>query len=83
MSEKPLCPNSDADYGFWYWITCFMVLGGFIIKWLTFVAKIAQTEPGNERIIYTYGLSILSMSAMTTLLSLFWNWGGVCIDTLG
>jgi ABC-type Co2+ transport system permease subunit len=60
-----------------------MVLGGFIIKWCSFLAKISQTKLGDEQIIYTYGFNILSMSVIATILSLFWNWGGICIDVLG
>ena len=29
------------------------------------------------------GLSVIAMGTITSALSLFLNWGGVCIDTLG
>jgi len=83
LSSKPLCPHSDADYGLWYWITCYAVLGGFLFTWNSLFAKIITTPPGDERVPYLIALNIVSMGTLATLIALLFNWGGVCIDELG
>eukprot|EP01041_Mallomonas_annulata_P011020 gene11020-23024_t len=82
-SSHPLCPHSDADYGYWYWFTNVLVLGGFSFTWITLLLKIIQMAPGPVRVPYLTAFNIVSMGLVATLLAVVWNLGGVCIDVLG
>mmetsp|Transcript_19791 Transcript_19791/g.27208 ORF Transcript_19791/g.27208 Transcript_19791/m.27208 type:complete len:730 (-) Transcript_19791:249-2438(-) len=82
-SKNPLCPYSDFDYGNWYWYTCMCALGGFLTTWGVLLTKIVQSKPGNERVPYLTAFNIVSMGSLATILSLVFEWGGVCIDVLG
>ena len=82
-SKNPLCPHSDLKYGKWYWYTIVVVFGGFLTTWGELLTKIVQSNPGNERVPYLTAFNIVTMGTLATLLSLVFDWGGVCIDVLG
>lgn len=82
-SHQPLCPFSDHDYPTWYWYTSFGVLGAFVIIWLVSLSKISQIHDLEDKVPHMVAFHIVSMGTLATILSLFFNWGGLCIDILG
>jgi len=83
MNKNPLCTETDYDYPLWYWRICFTVLGGFILTWFSILMRIVYSKPGFECVPFYTTFNIVSMGTIATVLSLFLNWGGVCIDVLG
>eukprot|EP01041_Mallomonas_annulata_P002749 gene2749-5415_t len=83
LNPYPLCPHSDVDYGYWYWFTNHLVLGGFILTWIMLFTKIVQMKAGPLRVPYLTAFNIVSMGTLATTMAVVWNWGGVCIDVLG
>ena len=81
-SEYPICPlNNGYSNGYWY--MCFACLGGFVMSWFVLLFKLFQFKDKKSRIPQFIGLNILSIGALTTLLTVMFDWGGVCIDVLG
>ena len=82
-SKFPLCNLSDANYPRWYKSMYLIVLGGFMVTWTILFSRIANSKPGYECVPFYTAINIVSMGALATILSLFFNWGGICIDVLG
>ena len=83
ISENPLCPYSDKDYPLWYWYICYGVLGAFAIIWLAVLSKISQIQQLEDKVPHLIAFNIISMGTLATILALFLNWGGLCVDVLG
>ena len=60
-----------------------MTLGGFCMTWLILLAKIIQAPSRHENVPNFVAFHIVSMATLATTCTLFFNWGGVCIDALG
>ena len=82
-SENPLCPASDSDYPEWYWRTNFGCLGAFLFILCVLVTRLLQQKTGTKRIPLLVAFNIVTMATVATILSLCFEWGGVCIDVLG
>ena len=80
---QPLCPFTDLYYPRWYWYTSFGVLGAFVIVWLVVLSKISQIKELEDKIPHLVAFNIVSMGTLATVLAIFLNWGGLCIDMLG
>lgn len=50
---------------------------------LLLLSKLVQSTAAGEHVSYMIALSITSMATVSTFLTLFFSWGGVCVDTLG
>jgi len=83
INKNPLCKYNDYDYPLWYWRTCFGALGGFILTSFILLARIIYSKPGFECVPFYTAFNIAFMGTIATALSLYFNWGGVCIDVLG
>ena len=83
MNPNPLCPYSATSVELWYWYSYGAVLGGFLMVGSNLFVEILQLKIGNERIPYFTAFNIVSIGALATALSLFFDWGGICVDALG
>ena len=54
-----------------------------MVTWTILFSRIANSKPGYECVPFYTAINIVSMGALATILSLFFNWGGICIDVLG
>ncbi len=82
-NENALCPHSDANFANWYWYTMYSVLGGFALIWSALCMRLLSVTDSSKRVPYIVAFNIVTMGTIATVLALFWNWGGVCIDVLG
>lgn len=82
-SEHPLCPYSDHDFSFKYWAMCYASLGGFIICDLFLAFKIFQIEISWQRVPMWLAFHVVTIGITSTVLSVVFGWGGLCIDTIG
>mmetsp|Transcript_30216 Transcript_30216/g.41566 ORF Transcript_30216/g.41566 Transcript_30216/m.41566 type:complete len:767 (-) Transcript_30216:185-2485(-) len=82
-SKSPLCNTSDRYYPRWYQSIYLIVLGGFMVTWLILLSRIVNSKPGFECVPFYTAINIVSMGAVATILAIFFNWGGVCVDVLG
>ena len=60
-----------------------IVFGGYIQMLFTWIARVWRSRRDEEIAMHYIGLSVVAMGTITSALSLFLNWGGVCIDKLG
>ena len=83
-SAKPLCPYSEKEFDppAWYTATLYTCLGGFFMIWMALALKVYLTESSKARVLLFAGLQIVSMGTIATMLAVFWEWGGFCIDVL-
>jgi hypothetical protein len=82
-STQPLCPHSD-NTDQWYLSTCAGVATGFLLTLLIVCMKIIKIKDDDiEKIPYLVMLNIVLINSIGTFLSIFFNWGGICIDSLG
>jgi len=58
-------------------------LGGYLIIDLMVLYKIYQLPSGTKRIPQWVSFHCSLMGTASTLLSIGWNWGGLCVDSLG
>ena len=54
-----------------------------MIIWLVVLSKISQIDELEDKVPHMVAFHIVSMGTMATILSLLFNWGGLCIDVLG
>jgi len=47
------------------------------------LARICQKNQGDERVPYFASFSVVSMGLLTTILTLVFDWGGICVDSNG
>ena len=78
----PMCPHTSEGFPFWYFASCYSVLGGFMMIWLLLVVKVLTIKEENKRVPIWVALGIVTMATISTILGIF-DWGGVCIDVLG
>jgi signal transduction histidine kinase len=81
-SGESLCPYSEEHFGAWYRETCVSCLCGLLLVWCLLLLKIFQMEPDDKRIPLWVSFNVTSMASISTFLSVVFNWGGVCVDSL-
>jgi len=82
-SKHPLCPHTDEIYPKWYWTVCLATMGGFICTWIVLLTRLMNSPSSFENAPTYTAFNVVSMGTLATVLSVFFNWGGVCIDVLG
>ena len=85
FSAQPLCPHSERDFGRpeWYVATCFTCLGAFLLMVVNGGIKVLYMAPSKARVIHLAALNINAMGLTSAILSVLFEWGGTCVDTLG
>ena len=82
-SKYPLCPythNTDQ----WSSSVGVSVVTGFLLTLIIVCMKIIKINyDDTERLPYLVMLNIVLISSIGSILSVFFNWGGMCIDSLG
>jgi hypothetical protein len=53
------------------------------VIWAALLSKILQSKVGPERVPYFTAFNIVSMGTIATMLAVIFDWGGICIDSLG
>ena len=82
FSESPLCPHSEF-FDQWYLYTSMISFTGFVLTLLIVFMRIMNIDNANEKLPYFVILNIIIISTIGTMLTVFFNWGGMCIDSLG
>ena len=59
------------------------MLGAFASKLVLVVIKILKISTMEERVPHIVAFHIILISMVATVLSIVWNWGGLCVDMLG
>ena len=77
-----LCPHSDYT-GSWHLNIRIGVTILMSLPLLILCIKFKNLGDVNERVPYLVLLNIIAISNIGTILSVFFNWGGTCIDSLG
>lgn len=83
FSTHPFCAKSNSNLGVFYLYSCSIAFGGFLFTWLILLTRILQTAPGIDRVPYFVAFNVVSIGLSASFLELFFNWGGVCIDSWG
>ena len=83
FSQHPLCPYDPANYGSFYGFACAVALSGFFFTLIMLVAKVIQTRSEKERISNFIAINIVLIGLVSTFLAIFFNVGGICVDSLG
>ena len=81
-NANPLCPYLDYTEQ-WYLYLCAGVITGFLLTVIIVCMKLMKLDDDIERLPYLVMLNIVLISSIGVILSVFFNWGGVCIDSLG
>ncbi len=81
-SKYPLCPHSDFTDQ-WYLHASVSTFIGFVLTLLIVCMRIVKIDNDIERLPYLVILNIIVISTIGTMLSVFFNWGGMCLDSLG
>lgn len=81
-SKHPLCPYNASSFNDWFRpITC-GVVGGFVLLWLLMIDKLRQIRCEYKRVPLLVAFNIVTIATITSILSVVFAWGGVCIDVL-
>jgi len=88
FSTDPLCPHSDKDFGQgarpeWYVAACWLSVGAFLILVVNGWIRVHYMAPCKARVVQTAALNINAMGLTSAVLSVAFEWGGTCVDSLG
>ena len=71
-----------VEFKNWYWYACSGVMTAYVLLWISQLAKIIFSKPGEFRVPHLMAFNIISMASIASFTSLIWDWGGLCVDTL-
>jgi signal transduction histidine kinase/CheY-like chemotaxis protein len=85
FSNNPICSGDHIDYSNYYWYSMFFVLGGFSVVLSNIVIRIINTDAKeiSKKCLFYIALNLILITTIATILSIVFNWGGICIDQLG
>ena len=83
-SAHPFCASNVRDFGTWPHLSLILVicLGCYATLWILLFLKITLMRHTKSVVPLIVALNIITMGIITTCLSYFLDWGGVCIDVL-
>jgi signal transduction histidine kinase len=85
LSAKPICPYIVDSYDNFYWYNMYFILGGYCIVLAEIILRIINTDSTktNKLFLFYVSVNIIAITTISTSLTIFLNWGGLCIDNLG
>jgi signal transduction histidine kinase len=84
-SSLPICPYVDVIDVSYYTTMMYFILGGFFMILASIIIRFITTNENdtNKYFLYWISLHIITISTVSTFITTVYNWGGVCIDSLG
>lgn len=78
-----LCRYESKSFHIWYKYVGFSIVGVFGIIWTIFLWRIVQRKSNPDISPYVAYFNVISMGLITSILSLIFDWGGICMDGFG
>jgi signal transduction histidine kinase/CheY-like chemotaxis protein len=84
-ANQPICPYKDVISNSYYINIMYFILGGFFMILASIIVRFLTTNENdsNKYFLYWISLHIITISTISTFITTLYNWGGVCIDSLG
>lgn len=84
LSEFPICPHVPDNYHIMYWEGMYFIMGGFCMILASIIVRFVTTNENDTDKFFLYWISlhIITISCISTLLTIVYNWGGICMDGL-
>ena len=80
-NKTPLCHYNDKQYNNDYWYSYYTILGAFLSTSIFILFKMFFSNYDSHKTIpLIMTANIILISTISTGMSIFFNWGGICID---